>query len=83
MLSQNFKLRADLMKTPGHADLLQGKYQDHFEKIIPESMFLFLNLLFAGMDILQGLMENLCQEGYKDVIYRVSSNKKFDTKAYR
>ena len=35
-----FKLMADLMKTPGHADLWQGKNQQHVEKIIPERMFL-------------------------------------------
>ena len=42
MLSQNFKLRADLMKTPVNADLLQGIDQEHIEKIIPERLFLFL-----------------------------------------
>ena len=52
---------ADLMKTPGHADPLQGKNQEHFEKIIPERVYLFLCLLFEGMDILAGLMENLLE----------------------
>ena len=61
MLSQNFKLMADLMKIPGHANLLQGKNQEHVEKIIPERVFLFLSLLFEGMDILAGLMENLLE----------------------
>ena len=54
MLSQNFKLRADLMKTPGHTDLLQSKDQEHVEKIISEKLFLFLSLLFEV--ILDGLM---------------------------
>ena len=61
MLSQNFKLRADVMKTTGHADPLQGKNQEHVEKIIPERVYLFLSLLFEGMDILAGLMENLLE----------------------
>ena len=61
MLSQNFKFMADLMKTPGHADPLQGKNQEHVEMIIPERVFLFLSLLFEGMDILVGLMENLLE----------------------
>ena len=52
---------ADLMKTPGHADLLQGKNQEHVEKIIPGRVFLFLTLLFEGMDILTCLMENLLE----------------------
>ena len=50
------------MKTPGHADLLQGKDQEHVEKIIPERLFLFLSLLFEGMDVLEGLMENLLKQ---------------------
>ena len=61
MLSQNFKLMADLMKTPSHADLLQGKNQEHVEKITPERVFLFLSLLFEGMDILAGLVKNLLE----------------------
>ena len=39
---------ANLMKTPGHV-----------VKIIHERVFLLLSLLFEGMDILPGLMENL------------------------
>ena len=61
MLSQNFKLKADLMKTPGHADPLLGKNHEHVEKIIPERVFLFLSLLFEGMDNLAGLMKNLLE----------------------
>ena len=61
MLSQNFKLRADLLKTPGHADPLQGKDHEHIEKIIPEILFLFPSLLFEGMGILEGLMENMLE----------------------
>ena len=61
MPSQNVKLMADLMKIPGHADLLLGKTQEHVEKIIPERVFSFLSLLFEGMDILAGFMENLLE----------------------
>ena len=52
---------ADLMKKPCHADPLYGKNQEHVEEIIPERVFLFLSLLFEGMDILPGLMENLLE----------------------
>ena len=44
MLSQNFKLMSDLMKTPGHADPLPGKNQEHVEKIIPGRVFLVSSL---------------------------------------
>ena len=50
------------MKTPGQADLLQGKDQEHVEKIIPERLFLFLSLLFEAMDVLEGLMECLLEQ---------------------
>ena len=66
---------------------MAAKNQEHVEKIIPERVFLFLSLLFEGMDILAGLMENPlelgCHNGYKDVKYGVSNHKTFDTKAYR
>ena len=52
---------ADLMKTHDHADPLQGKNQEHVEKIIPERVFLFLSLLFEGMNNLEGLIENLLE----------------------
>ena len=52
---------AYLIKSPGQADLLQGKDQEQFVKSIPERLFLILNLLFEGMDILEGLMENLLE----------------------
>ena len=68
MLSQNFKLMVGLMKTPGEADPLQGKNQEHVEKIIPERVSSFLSLLFESMDIMVGLMENLleplCHNGH-------------------
>ena len=52
---------AELTKKPGHADPLQGKNQEHLEKIIPQRVLLFLSLLFEGMDILAGLMDNLLE----------------------
>ena len=36
------------MKTPGHADLLQGEDQEHVEKIITERLFLFSKSLLWG-----------------------------------
>ena len=56
-----FRIMADLMKTPGHADPLQGKNQEHVEKITPWGVFLFLSPPFEGIDILAGLMENLLE----------------------
>ena len=61
MLSLNFKLMADMMKTPDNANPMQGENLEHVEKIIPGRVLLFLSLLFEGMCILAGLMENLLQ----------------------
>ena len=38
---------------------LDGKYQEHIERIIPESLFLFLSLLSEGMAILEGSSDPL------------------------
>ena len=58
MLHVAIRLRADLKQTSGHADLWQGIDQEHIEKIIPDSLFLFLSLLFGGMDILESSREH-------------------------
>ena len=58
MVHVAIRLRADLKQTPGHADLWQGIDQEHVEKIIPDSLFLFLSLLFGEMDILEGSREH-------------------------
>ena len=47
MVHAAIKIRADLKDTPGHSDQWQGIDQEHIEKIIPESLFLFLSLLFG------------------------------------
>ena len=60
----------------------RARWKDHSW----ESVLVF-SILFEGMDILAGLMENLFDpwfhNGYKDVIYGVSNHKSFNTKAYR
>ena len=54
MVHTAIKLRADLKKTSGHTGLWQGIDQERVERIIPERLFLFLSLLFGGIDILEG-----------------------------
>ena len=89
MVHTAIKIRADLKKTPGHTDLWQGIDQEHVERIIPESLFLFLSLLFGGMDILEGSMENPLEDSdakraicsiAQDIIYGVSNHKKLTPK---
>ena len=89
MVHNAIKIRADLKKTPGHTDLWQGIDQEHVERIIPESLFLFLSLLFGGIDILEGSMENPLEDSdakraicsiAQDIIYGVSNHKKLTPK---
>lgn len=89
MVHTAIKIRADLKKTPGHTDLWQGIDQEHVERIIPESLFLFLSLLFGGMDILEGTRENPLEDSdakraicsiAQDIIYGVSNHKKLTPK---
>ena len=58
MVHAAIKIRADLKDTPGHSDQWQGIDQEHIEKIIPESLFLFLSLLFGDMSILGDPVEH-------------------------
>ena len=89
MVHTAIKIRADLKKTPGHTDLWQGIDQEHVERIIPESLFLILSLLFGGIDILEGSMENQLEDSdakraicsiAQDIIYGVSNHKKLTPK---
>ena len=89
MVHTAIKIRADLKNTPGHTDLWQGIDQEHVERIIPESLFLFLSLLFGGMDILEGSGDNPLEDSgakraicsiAQDIIYGVSNHRKLTPK---
>ena len=69
------------MKTPDNPNLLQGKIKSTFEISFLRGCSCF-SLFFEGIDILDGVMENLlkpwCQEGYKYVLYGVSKRELVD-----
>ncbi|WAR26623.1 hypothetical protein MAR_012327, partial [Mya arenaria] len=48
------KIRTDLNEMPGHDSICSGFDDEHIEKIIPDSLYIFLRLLFGGMALLDG-----------------------------
>ena len=47
------QLRADLKDLPGHHTSWRGIDMDHVSDVIPNSLYLFLSLLFGGENILE------------------------------
>ena len=83
------KLQMDLQDTPGHSAGWRGIDQEHVEKIIPESLYLFLSVLLGGASALdRDEMESGLDESKKmkicsiaqDLVYAVSNNRKLTPK---
>ena len=47
------RLRADLERMPGHDTAWRGLTADAVEAIVPDSLYLFLSVLFGGTDVLE------------------------------
>ena len=47
------QLRADLERMPGHDKAWRGLTADAVEAIVPDSLYLFLSVLFGGSDVLE------------------------------
>ena len=76
------KIRNDLDEMPEHLDYWQGI--DHVKTIIPESLFLFLSLIFGGTNIFNDEQDNekkkkVCSIA-QDIIYCASNSKKLTPK---
>ena len=54
MVHVALRLRADLDALPGHKSSWQNIDQKHVEKVIPDSLYLFLALLFGGTTVIDG-----------------------------
>ena len=83
------KIRADLKDTTGHSDLWSGLNQERVEKIIPDSLFLLLSLIFGGTDILENSVEQTSESNdikpavcsvAQGIICGVSNHKKLTPK---
>ena len=81
------KIRSDLLDTAGHDSLWEGIDMDHVEKIIPESLFLLLRIIFGGMNVIEGDESNIdkavCRKVCsiaQDIIFGVSNGTKLTPK---
>ena len=81
------KIRSDLLDTAGHDSLWEGIDMDHIEKIIPESLFLLLRIIFGGMNVLEKdeseINKEVCRKVCsiaQDVIFGVSNGTKLTPK---
>ena len=89
MVHVAIKIRTDLKDTQGHSEQWHCLDQEHVEKIIPDSLFLLLSLLFGGTAVLEGTEEQTSESNElkrtvcnvaQDIIYGVSNHKKLTPK---
>ena len=81
------KIRSDLSDTAGHDSLWEGIDMDHVERIIPESLFLLLRIIFGGMTVLErdesdidkAICRIVCSIA-QDIIFGVSNGTKLTPK---
>ena len=50
MVHVALRVRQDLLDTPGHSSTWHGLDQEHVDQVIPESLYMFLCLLFGGIN---------------------------------
>ena len=81
------KLRLDLQDTPGHTAGWKGIDQKHVEKVVPDSLFLFLSVLFGGTSALDdsqtGESDSEATNIFsiaQDIVYGVSKHRKLTPK---
>ena len=85
------QLRADLERMPGHDKEWRGLTTDAVEAIIPDSLYLFLSVLFGGTDVLdtddQGEIESSASSTKQrilniaqDIVFALSKGKKLTPK---
>ena len=78
------KIRMDLDDTPGHSAAWHGIDQEHVEKVIPNSLYVFLSVLLGGVNTLEGVDEgpdrtSICSLA-QDIVYTASNKRKLTPK---
>ena len=89
MLHVALRLRGDLHALPGHEFSWQNIDQSHVEKVIPDSLYLFLTLLFGGTTVLESddeeavmdtdIKQKVCSIA-QDIVFGMSNGKKLTPK---
>ena len=83
MIHVALEVRRDLLDTPGHTSIWQGIDQDHVDQVIPNSLYLFLRLLFGGIDVVHkgneednnAVKQTVCSIA-QDIVSAVSNRRK-------
>ena len=80
------KIRDDLQSTQGHAAGWGGIDKEHVDKVVPQSLHLFLSVLFGGMSFLScdedksaNIETRICSIA-QDIVYVVSNGRKLTPK---
>lgn len=84
MVHVALRIRKDLTKNPSHSN----SWQEHVSQIMPNSLYLFLHLLFCDGDSLnEGIKEdNIIKQSVcniaQNIVYAPSNKQKLNTKTY-
>ena len=86
MVNVALAVRKDLLDTPGHTKAWHNLDQDHVDQVIPNSLYLFLRLLFGGVEMVHGnvkedadVKQAVCSIA-QDIVYAVSNKRKLTPK---
>lgn len=79
-------IKHELSNTPGHDGAWRGIDQEHIDHVIPESLYMFLRLLFGGIDVVndginddEQVKQKVCSIS-QDIVYAVSNGRKLTPK---
>ena len=86
MVHVALRVRQDLLNTPGHSSTWQELDQEHVDEVIPNSLYLFLRLLFGGIDVVHedtkedtSIKQMACSIA-QDIVFAVSNRRKLTPK---
>ena len=82
MVHVALRTRQDLFDTPGHSGIWKGIDLAHVEQVIPHSLYFFLRLLFASINVAHEGIEidqTVCSIA-QDIVYGVSNRRKLTPK---
>ena len=77
------RIRNDLEKMPGHNAGWSGIDQEHVTRVIPDSLYLFLQILLGGTDALEQSSDKMHKQSCniaQDIVYSVSKGSKLTPK---
>ena len=83
MVHVDLRTRQDVLDTPEHSGIWKGIDLAHVEQVIPNSLYLFLRLLFGSINVAHEGIEKDCKTVCsiaQDIVYGVSNRRKLTPK---